>query len=262
MCVITSAAAAQNSIAKSRSLTASSEFSQIESKPSFLRDQRAIDRIRRPGQRRSAERQAVDALARIEQALAVALEHLGIGQQMVAERHGLRDLHVGESRHHGGGVPLGQLDQRVLQPVEQAHDSIDFAAQLQAQCRSRSGRCASGRYAGACRRRRPDRSGAVRCSGERLRARCASRTDRARSLPRICGNPRSMSARSAAPMMSHLCSIAACASEPSMSANASLRSNPTEPCSAARSRRPVRRIGPTMQCFSSLTDVGWRSALT
>ena len=131
MCVITSAAAAQNSIAKSRSLTASSEFSADRLETECLRYQRAIDRIGCACQRSRTERQAVDALACVEQATAVALEHFGVRQQVVAERHRLRHLHVRESRHHGGGVPLGELDQRVLQPVEQHSDPIDFAAQPQ-----------------------------------------------------------------------------------------------------------------------------------
>ena len=97
----------------------------------FLRHPSAIDRISRARERSSAKRQAIDALACIEQAIAVALEHLRVSEQVMTERHGLRDLHVREARHHRRSVSIGQLDQRMLQPIDAAYDLIDFATQPQ-----------------------------------------------------------------------------------------------------------------------------------
>ena len=96
---MTSAAQAQNSIAKSRSDTASSEFSQTPSKPSSLATIIAVDREAGAGERRGAERQPVYALAAVGEPLRVAREHLEVGQQVVAERHRLRDLQVREAGH-------------------------------------------------------------------------------------------------------------------------------------------------------------------
>ena len=97
----------------------------------FLRNPSAIDRIGRAGERGSAKRQAIDALACIEQAIAVAFEHLRVSEQVMSERHGLRDLHVREPGHYRRSVSIGQLDQSMLQPIDAAHDVIDFAAQPQ-----------------------------------------------------------------------------------------------------------------------------------
>ena len=80
----------------------------------FLRHPRAIDRISRAGERGGAKRQAIDPLARVEQAIAVTFEHLRISEQVMAKRHRLRNLHVREARHHRRGVTIGQLDQRML----------------------------------------------------------------------------------------------------------------------------------------------------
>jgi hypothetical protein len=112
MCIISSAQAAVNSMAKSRSETASSEFSQTPSKPSCGGDEFAVDRVGRAGQCGGAERQAVGALAAVDEALGIAAEHFEVGQHVVAEGDRLRDLHVGETGHRGGGFFFGQINQR------------------------------------------------------------------------------------------------------------------------------------------------------
>ena len=132
MCVITSALAAQNSIAKSRSDTASSELWQTSSKPSVLRHALAVDREGGAGQRGGAQRQAVDALAGVQHALGVAAEHLDVGQHVVAEGDRLRHLHVGKARHDGVGVLLGQVGQRAAQRLQQGDDVVDRGAHVQA----------------------------------------------------------------------------------------------------------------------------------
>ena len=58
-CIIASAANAANSIAKSRSDTASSEFAHSAVEAELARDGVAVDRVARAGERRAAERQAV-----------------------------------------------------------------------------------------------------------------------------------------------------------------------------------------------------------
>jgi hypothetical protein len=91
-------------MAKSRSLTASRLFWHTPSKPSARATRLAVQRVAGAGQRGGAQRQAVDALAHVGQALGVARKHLHIGQQVVAKAHRLRHLQVGEAGHHGVGV--------------------------------------------------------------------------------------------------------------------------------------------------------------
>ncbi len=105
-------------MAKSRSLTASSEFSAMRLEAQAFGHEGAVDREGRSRQRRGAQREAVDAAARIEQALAVAFEHLDVGEQVVAERHGLRHLQVREARHDGRCMALGLCHQRTLQGAQ------------------------------------------------------------------------------------------------------------------------------------------------
>ena len=64
--------------------------------------------------------------------LAVAREHLDVGEQVVRERHRLRDLQVGEAGQDGLGVRRGDLDQRALQLGEQGGDQVDLVAQPEA----------------------------------------------------------------------------------------------------------------------------------
>ena len=101
---MTSAAAAQNSIAKSRSETASSELRHERLEAELARDALAVDRKAGAGERRAAERQAVDAPAAIGEALDVAREHRVVGQQVMAEGDRLRDLQMREARHDRVGV--------------------------------------------------------------------------------------------------------------------------------------------------------------
>ena len=130
-CVPASAAAARNSIAKSRSDTASSEFAAGRSKPSAAAvASRSIGK-RGAGERGGAERAFVEAPAAIGEAAAVAPEHLDIGQQVVAERHRLGDLQMREAGHHGIGMRLGLVDQRRLQVAQRCVDAVDRVAHPQ-----------------------------------------------------------------------------------------------------------------------------------
>ena len=118
-------AAASVSSAKSRSETPSSELAVGRSKPSAAAVACAIDRERRAGQRRRAERALVEPRAGIGEAAAVAAEHLDVGQQMVAEGHRLGRLQVREARHHDVGVRLGLGGERPLQLLRAPVELVD-----------------------------------------------------------------------------------------------------------------------------------------
>ena len=155
--------AAQNSIAKSRSDTASSEFSHTPSKPSsFATIWRSIGN----DVPASAAAPSGSLFTRLRQSASrwrVAREHLEIREQVMGERHRLRDLQVREARHHRLGVLLGEVEQRALQPFDERRAPRRSPRADTAARRSPPGRCASARCAGACRRRRRARSGAARC---------------------------------------------------------------------------------------------------
>ena len=85
------------------------------SKPSAVGGRLAVDREAGPGQRGGAQRTLPCPLVGGEQARHVALQHLDVGEEVVAERHRLRDLKVGEARHDGVGMLLGAGDQHRLQ---------------------------------------------------------------------------------------------------------------------------------------------------
>ncbi len=84
-CMAEIAAADRNSSAKSRSETASSELAAGAVEPQCRCRHVAIDRERRSGQRRGTKRQFVQPSPAIGQPAAVAVQHLDIGQQMMAE---------------------------------------------------------------------------------------------------------------------------------------------------------------------------------
>ena len=97
-------AAASVSMTKSRSDTASSEFAAGRSKPKRLRGHLAVERKRGAGERGGAERRFVEPFARVGKAAAVARRHFDVSEQMMAEGHRLRGLHMGQARHHRGGM--------------------------------------------------------------------------------------------------------------------------------------------------------------
>ena len=94
-------------------------------------DELAVDRVAGARQRGSAQRQPVDATAAVGHALGVARQHFKVGQQVVAEGDRLRHLQVGEARHHGVGVRLGQIDQRSLAGAESGQNAVDRVAQVE-----------------------------------------------------------------------------------------------------------------------------------
>ena len=97
-----------------------------------LAGQAAVDRVGGAGQGGTAQRHAVDPLAAVEQALAVAAEHLEPGQQVVAEGHRLGGLQMGEAGHDHRGMLLGLIQQAALQALQFGNDDVDLLAQPQA----------------------------------------------------------------------------------------------------------------------------------
>jgi hypothetical protein len=80
-----------------------------------------------------AERAFVQPSPRIGQAAAVALQHLHIGQQMMAERDGLGGLHMGEAGHRIGGVHRGAIGQGPHQVGELPVQPVDRVADPEAE---------------------------------------------------------------------------------------------------------------------------------
>ncbi len=91
----------------------------------------AVDWKGGAGERGGAQRRLVRPLARIRKTAAVARRHLHIGEQVVAEGHGLRGLQMGKARHHRRGMLQGLLRQRLLIAVEGLVDGIDGRAHPQ-----------------------------------------------------------------------------------------------------------------------------------
>ena len=88
------------------------------SKPSAVGGRLAVDREAGAGQRRRAQRAFVQPRPRVGEAAAVARQHLVIGHQMMAERHRLARLQMGEARHDRRGMLLGAVEQRVFERVD------------------------------------------------------------------------------------------------------------------------------------------------
>jgi hypothetical protein len=95
-------------------------------------DKFAVNRVGRPSQRGSAERQAVGALAGIVKALGITAEHFKIGQHVVAEGDWLCNLQVGEAGHRGGGFLFGQIDQCTAEDLDQFQNVVNRIAQVEA----------------------------------------------------------------------------------------------------------------------------------
>ena len=80
------------------------------------------------GERGAAERQAVDAMAAIDQTLGVAGEHRFIGEQVMAQGHRLRDLQMRVTGHDRVGVLFCEVDQRGAQGAQALGHRVDDVA--------------------------------------------------------------------------------------------------------------------------------------
>ena len=170
----------------------------------------------------------VQALCGIGKPRAVSLGHLDIGKAMMAERHGLRRLHMSETRHDCAGMALG------LQPIARAGTPQEPVAPLR-KLRAPTGanqlppdHCANGRCAGVLRPARSVPRAAPRRSYEYLRIPCGTGIRRLPfrgEWPPILLQLNLHAALSIIPVAD---SIAACASEPAMSSRASRLSKSME----------------------------------
>ncbi len=91
----------------------------------------AVDRERRPGERGTAERQAIDTAADVRQPLEVPGEHRVVRHQVMAERDRLRDLQVREAGHDRVAVLVCEIEQRAPQRNQLRGQPVDRAAQPQ-----------------------------------------------------------------------------------------------------------------------------------
>jgi hypothetical protein len=153
---MTSDAQAQNSIAKSRSETASREFFRHRLEAERARHALAIDgegvpaRAAAPSGSRLVRRRQSARRSRSRSSIA------HVGEQVMAEGHRLRHLQVRVAGHDERGVALRLVEQRALQREQSARSRRSRRAATGAR-RSPPGRCASARCAAACRHRRPAR---------------------------------------------------------------------------------------------------------
>ena len=204
-----------------------------------------------------------DALAAIGEALAVAREHRVVGEQVMAERHRLRDLQVREARHDRRRRARSARSMSARRSAAScARQRVDRAAQPQPHVGrdlvvARARRCAA-----ACRRRRRARSGG--CS--MLRWTSSRSSDHANVPARDLGADLREPALdvgevAAATGCPRAASIRACASEPSMSASARRRSNSTDAVkrltsSADTARRSGRTRPPAAVWHAAGVGVG------
>ena len=120
-----SATAASVSTTKSRSPTASRELRghARRSRAPRRSPRGRADTRRRPGHpSRAGSRSGTSA--RIGEAAAVALGHLDVGKQVVAEEHRLGGLGVGRAGQDGVALALGEADEGVLEGQERGVEAI------------------------------------------------------------------------------------------------------------------------------------------
>ena len=117
-----------NSRAKSRSLDDVEAVGGDAVEAERRGDVLAVDRQRRAGQRGRPQRQDVDALAAVGQAVAVALELLDVGQEVVGRQDRLGPLQVRVAGQDQVAVPLGRGDEGPLQVGEPPVDPVEGVA--------------------------------------------------------------------------------------------------------------------------------------
>ncbi|VVT11762.1 conserved hypothetical protein [Erythrobacter sp. EC-HK427] len=98
-----------------------------------LRGHIAVDGKPRSRQGRAAERALVEPRPRFGKARHIATYHLVISHQMMAQRHRLRGLQMGEARHDAARVLLRPRHQRALQSGEALQQRIHRIAHPQAE---------------------------------------------------------------------------------------------------------------------------------
>ena len=128
-----SAAAKQNSAAKSRSLTASMELSDGPVEAELGGDGVRVEPQRGAGQRAGAQRADRRPLVPVLQPVDVAGDRVRVRQQLVGDEHRLGVLQVRHARRGDVLVPLGEPEQRELQRRQLRHQRADVVPQVQPQ---------------------------------------------------------------------------------------------------------------------------------
>src|SRR5262249_2237186 len=104
--------------------TIAGDFGEVE----LPRDRVAVDGQPGPGQRRGPERQDVDAPAAVGEALAVALELLDVGEEVVRSEDRLGSLQVRVRGDDHVPLALGQAEECALQIPQPVVEVVDRLA--------------------------------------------------------------------------------------------------------------------------------------
>ena len=127
-CTATSARAASSSTAKSRSLTASMQFCVTAGKPSSRATSSRSSRMVEPAIAPEPSGQTLMRLRASAQPLAVAVEHLDVGEQMMREIDGLRALEMRVAGNDDVAMPRAEIDERALHFREAARSRSSHAS--------------------------------------------------------------------------------------------------------------------------------------
>ena len=204
-----------------------------------------------PGQRARAQRHDAGRRARVAEALAVAQQHPGVGQQVVRQVDGLGALEVGVAGHRPVQVALGGAGQRARQRPRSPPAPAAAASRVNI---ATSVATWSLRERAVC--RRPPTGPASSVSRRSTAMWMSSSSSRNGKLPSAssrstASRPASRASRSASPMMPRAASIRACARDWATSNGHSRRSKDSDVFSA-------RNAG---SCGSEKRDMG-RGSLT
>ena len=96
-------------------------------------DEFAIEANGRAGDRSAAEREHVEAAARVGDPAEIAVKHFDVGEQVVREIDRLRPLQVGIAGNEHVAIGRGQFDQGALRGPEQGAERVAFVAEVEAE---------------------------------------------------------------------------------------------------------------------------------
>ncbi len=101
--------------------------------PEFARDEFAVEIDGRARNGAGAERHHVDAFAGVVEAVAIALKHLDVSEQMMGEQHRLRALEMRVAGNDHVAVAEAEPDEASLQGAQAGLDFPGLVAQIEAQ---------------------------------------------------------------------------------------------------------------------------------
>ena len=97
----------------------------------ILRERLQVDRERRAGERRGAQRHRVGARAAVAEPLAVALQHEDVREEVVTEDDGLGALQMRVARQRRLDRLGGARDERLLHPPQTGPDACDHLSEIE-----------------------------------------------------------------------------------------------------------------------------------